>query len=65
MDTIHIHGSGGEEHMLCFVCVSGLGGEPLVNKGLFVVEEQFNEVRYKYLTFSIFGSWWTNGEASW
>jgi hypothetical protein len=38
MDTIYIHGSGGEEHMLCFVCVFRLGGEPLVNKGLFVVE---------------------------
>ena len=31
--------------MLCFVCVSKLEGEPLVNKWLFIVYEQFNEVR--------------------
>ena len=32
--------------MLCFVCFSRLGDEPLDNKGLFIVYEQFNEVRY-------------------
>ena len=34
--------------MLYFVCVSRLGGEPLVHKWLFIVYEQFNKVRYKF-----------------
>ena len=32
--------------MLYVVCVSRLGGEPLVNKCLCIVYKQFNEVRY-------------------
>ena len=46
MDIMYRLGLGEGEHMLCFVCVSMLGGKPLVNKCLFIVYEQFNEVHY-------------------
>ena len=39
MDIMFSQGSGEEEHMLCFVCVSTLGGEPLDIKknGLWII----------------------------
>ena len=36
--------------MLCLACVSRLGSEPFVNKCLFIIYEQFNEVRYRHET---------------
>ena len=46
MDTMYRLGSREGEHILFFGCVSRLGGEPFVNKCLFIVYEQFNKVRY-------------------
>ena len=36
MDTMYREGFGERGHMLYFVCVFKLGGEPLVNKILFM-----------------------------
>ena len=48
--------------MLCFVCVSKLGGEPFVNKCLFIVYEQFSEVRYRHLShMGVWGGFGCNG----